>query len=158
MADEKMFTKYIKNLKGKGLLLLLAALGILLLVFGGGIESSDKSTLPDIGEQTEAYRASLEKELTALCERVTGVGEVRLMLTLGGSEKAVYAQDSNQNGTSDYVVSGGEGLLLYREYPAVTGVAVVCTGGADPTVQRELTDLLSALLGIGINRIAITKG
>lgn len=158
MADEKMFTKYLKNLKGKGFLLILGVLGVLLLVFGGGIEGSDKSTLPDIGEQTEAYRASLEQELASLCEQVAGVGEVTLMLTLEGSEKAVYAQDSKQNGTVDYVISSGQGLLLYREYPAVTGVAVVCTGGGDPAVQRELTDLLSALLGIGTNRIAITKG
>ena len=158
MADEKMLTKYLKNLKGKGMLLLLGTLGVLLLIFGGGMESGNKSALPDIGEQTEAYRASLEKELTALCEQVAGVGEVTLMLTLEGSEKAVYAQDSNQNGTIDYVVSSGEGLLLYREYPAVTGVAVVCAGGGDPAVQRELTDLLAALLGIGTNRISVVKG
>ncbi len=157
MADEKVFTKYLKNLKGKGLLLILAALGILLLVFGG-MDTTGQKTLPDVGEQTEAYRATLEKELTALCKQVEGVGEVRLMVTLSGSEKAVYAQDSKQNGTTDYVVSSGEGLLLYREYPAVLGVAVVCTGGGSPTVERELTDLLTALLGIGANRISISKG
>lgn len=158
MADEKLLTKYLKNLKGKGFLLILAALGVILLLFGGGVgKTGESAALPSISEETEAYRASLETELTALCEKVAGVGKVTLMLTLDGSERAVYAQDSKQNGTQDYVISSGEGLLLYKQYPAVSGVAVVCTGGGNPTVQRELTAMLSALLGIGTNRISVTQ-
>lgn len=144
----------IKELLKKPLILILIAAGVLLLLFGGTGSSTpaEKTTL---AEETEAYRKALEGELTALCEKVSGAGKVTLLLTLDGSEEAVYAKDE-RNGATDYVVSSGEGLLLYRRHPAVLGVAVVCTGGDRADVRAELTSLLSAALGIGANRIYIT--
>ena len=137
--------------------MLLAAAGVLLLLLGGGMGSGKSTkTESDLAAATEQYREALEGELTALCEKVVGAGKVSVLLTLDGSEEAVYAKDERQNGASDYVVSAGEGLLLYRKHPATLGVAVVCTGGTDPTVRAELTALLSAALGIGSNRIYIT--
>lgn len=161
MGDEKLLGKYWKNLKGKGLLLLLAALGILLLLFGGGSGNGVAEGAEDGGvlrEQTESYRQALEEELTALCSKVRGAGQVSLLITLEGSEEKTYAADTTQSGAQDYVIQGGEGLLLGRQNPKVTGVAVVCTGGADPAVCRELTSLICAALNIGSNRVYICAG
>lgn len=162
MADEQGLKKYGKLLRGKGLLLLLAAAGILLLLLGsggrGGNTATAQQNAQDEAARTEAYRVALTQELVALCGRVAGAGEVHLVLTLAGGGEAVYAADSTADGRTDYVLSGGEGLLLYRKKPAVLGVGVVCTGGRDPAVCRELTALLSATLGIGSNRIYISYG
>ena len=141
-------------MKGKWLLLLLAAVAVGLLLLGGQGEGEARA---DGGTQeNEAYRHALEEELASLCEKVAGVSDVALVLTLEGGERAVYAQDSSQNGAQDYVTVSGNGLLLYREYPAVRGVAVVCRGGDNSAVRAELTALLSALLNVGSNRIYIT--
>ncbi|MBO5051977.1 MAG: hypothetical protein J6D31_07250 [Clostridia bacterium] len=157
MGDERTLPKYIKALRGKWALLLLAAAGVLLLLLGGGQPAAQAA--PDSSEEaarTEAYRAALTEELCTLCSRVRGAGRVELVLTLSGGEETVYATDVGQDGRTDYVLSGGEGLLLYRKPPAVLGVGVVCDGGGDPAVCHELTALLSATLGIGSNRIYIT--
>ena len=120
MTDEKLLGKYLKNMKGKWMLLLLAAVAVTLLLFGGqGKEKTDAATT---AEANEAYRHALEEQLADLCEKVAGVSDVSLMLTLEGGERAVYAQDSTQNGAQDYVTVSGEGLLLYREYPVVTAI------------------------------------
>lgn len=163
MADNKTGTglsRTFRNLRGKWLLLLLAAAGVLLLFFGGSTGGSGKQTAaaPSAEEEsarTDAYRAALEEELSALCAQVAGVGQVHVTVTLERGARAVYAQDRTATGSEEYVLRNGEGLLLCHETPAVRGVAVVCTGGADPAVEERLSDLLSALLGIGRNRIAV---
>ncbi len=156
MPDEKKEKPLARELLKKPLVLVLAVAGVLLLLFGSTSFSAEPTKATDLFADTESYRKALEEELTALCEQVKGAGNVHLLLTLDGTEEAVYAKDERQNGGTDYVVSGGDGLLLYRKHPAVLGVALACTGGADPTVRAELTALLSAALDIGSNRIYIT--
>lgn len=162
MADNKTGTglsRTFRNLRGKWLLLLLAAAGVLLLFFGGSTGDGRQTAAPTSAEEdsarTDAYRAALEEELTALCAQVAGVGQVHVTVTLERGARAVYAQDRTATGGEEYVLRNGEGLLLCHETPAVRGVAVVCTGGADPAVEERLSDLLSALLGVGRNRIAV---
>ena len=155
MSNEKKSEAWRKALLARPLILIFAAAGILLLLLGSSPLGQGAENAKDPALDTEAYRKTLEAELVALCEQVKGAGKVSLLLTLDGSEEAVYAKDE-RNGATDYVVSGGEGLLLYRRHPAVLGVAVVCTGGESAEVRTELTSLLSALLGVGTNRICIT--
>jgi len=123
---------------GPPVLLLLAA-GLLLLLFGGGLFSSRGET----GAATDpaAYRRSLESELASLCAEIGGVGRVSVMITLKEGEKTTY------NGSKTVSVSP----------PSVLGAAVVCDGGDDPEVRTELTRLVSALLGIGSNRVTVSR-
>ncbi len=153
MAHEGVFSKFLASGRGRWVILLLAVVGILLLLLGGMFDGNTQKA--EVGEDSVAYRRMLEEELTALCSGVAGAGRVQLVITLAGGEEAVYATDS-RDGQNDYVLSGGEGLLLYRKNPAVLGVGVVCQGGRDATVRQELTALLSATLGIGSNRIYIS--
>ena len=106
----------------------------------------------------EEYKSSLTQEVTALCERVAGAGRVSLVIHFTGTEEYVYATDKSGSGGKEYVYTSGSGLLLRVDYPAVDGVSVLCEGGDDAAVRREMTDLLSSLLGIGANRIHIGKG
>jgi stage III sporulation protein AG len=157
MSEEKHLSKFKNIFAGKSWLLLLLALALLLLLFGTDRAEQKKTaeTSSDVHARTEAYRQQLEGELAALCERLSGVGNVQVMITLDGTERAVYAADARGDGKSDYVVSGGQGLLIAREYPAVVGVAIVCDGGGSNAVREELARLASAALGIGLNRIYV---
>lgn len=158
MAEEKKGFQWGKIFgERKWLLILVAAAAVLLLVMGG--EHTDKATdtAAAVQARTEAYRKDLEKELADLCGRLYGVGGVSVMITLDGSERAVYAADARGDGKSDYVVSGGQGLLISHEYPAVIGAAIVCEG-ASAAVCEEVARLASAVLGVGLNRIYVGVG
>lgn len=145
MKMTETLLKSLQNMKGKWTLLLLLLGGLCLLLLGGQ-EAEEAPTF-----DSEAYRAALTAEVTALCREVSGVGETSVLLTLEAGERLVYAEDGD-----GYVTVGGEGLLVERRPPRVLGVAVVCTGGDDPAVRERLSALLSAALGVGTNRVEIT--
>lgn len=157
MAEQKTAPKWMKIFTEKKWLLLLVAVAVLLLVLGGERTEKTTDTAAAVQARTEAYRQGLEEELADLCGQLYGVGAVSVMITLDGSERAVYAADARGDGKSDYVLSGGQGLLISHEYPAVIGAAIVCEG-ASAGVCDEVARLASAVLGVGLNRIYVGVG
>ena len=144
MKMTETLLKSLQNMKGKWTLLLLLLGGLFLLLLGGqGAEDAPSF-------DSEAYRAALTAEVTALCREVRGVGEVSVLLTLTEGESYTYA------GQSGYISAGGSGLLLSSRPPQVAGVAVVCEGGGSAAVREELKALLSSALGIGAHRVTVT--
>ena len=149
-----MAKHYIEQLKGRWGLLLLAVLGLFLLLYGGmgGDGESQSSASDDYFSEAESYRLSLEARLEELCASVAGVASPDVFITLASGEVSEYAESESGR----YVVSGGDGLLVARRMPPVSGVAVVCTGGDDPSVKRELVMLIAAALNIGSNCIYVS--
>ena len=151
--------------------LLGVALGVVLLILGnarltGRGEQESAQASPAEGEITrsvEQYREDLETRIKAICGQVAGVGAVDVIVTLEGGYEYVYATDKKPSAGGEsltYVTvgSGEKESLVYvtERAPAVVGVGVVCTGGSDATVKREVTALLSAALGVGSNKIYVT--
>ena len=146
-------------------------LGALLLILGNtrfGEDKKDKSPSDSpadgvITRTTEEYRADLEARMEAICARVVGVGAVDVIVTLEGGYEYVYATDKKVTvggESTSYITvgSGDDESLVYitERLPAILGIGVVCTGGMDPTVRREVTALLSAAFGVGSNKIYVT--
>jgi hypothetical protein len=113
------------------------------------------------------YTEILEKKIAELCRGVSGVQNVKVLLTLESGNEYVYAQNSDthedgtvHNATRDYLIinSGGdEKTVLIKEiYPKIRGIAVVCTNGDDVRVQKKIIDLLAAALGVNSNRICVS--
>ena len=161
----------VKSMKKSGKLavaLVCVALGTVLLLFGSRAGKRTDSTAsdppPEASARTaEEYRAELEERMEAICSRVAGVGEVEVVVTLEGGFTYVYATDkktASGGETLTYVTvgSGDQESLVYlsEKAPAIVGIGVVCTGGMDPTVRREVTSLLSAAFGVGSNKIYVT--
>ncbi len=148
--------------KGKWLPILGGGLGVLLLLSGSlftGAEPKRTDTYYEVGFYTD----TLEKKIETLCTTIHGITEAEVLLTLDCGTEYVYAKDTAQSDgsyTADYVLlgSGGEAgsVLLLEIYPKIRGIAVVCTGGDEITVRREVTELLSAALGVSSNRIKVT--
>ena len=134
--------------------------GIFLIVAGGMLDTGESSGNAKLYEedleQLLAYEERLEKEIKALCEDVSGVGQVEVMLRLQGGTRVLYATD--EKGKPASVGSGSAEQPLHSSIlmPEVAGVAIVCRGGNSPTVQKTLTDLVSTALGIPANRVAVT--
>ena len=50
---------------------------------------------------------------------------------------------------------GEDGLILEETYPAIQGVIIVAEGGHSDRVKSELTQAVSALLGVEAHRIKV---
>lgn len=145
------------------------ALGVLLLLFGGRAGKDSADATPDtppggtVLRTTEEYRADLEAQVEAICSQVLGVGTVDVIVTLEGGFEYVYAYDvrttvGGESTTYITIGSGDQESLVYitERAPEIIGIGVVCSGGMDATVRREVTALLSAALGVGSNKIYVT--
>ena len=145
------FQNVISFLKGKWYLILIGLIGILLILFSG---SGTKEKKDSARLDAEAYRTELTAAVEALCERTAGVGDATVLLTLATGEYAVYEKNLTE-GSESVALSGGDALLSAYAYPAVSGVAVVCDGGENESVKRELTMLLSRALALPTTKIYI---
>ena len=153
----KRIFSQIKQQKGSGCILLLAIVGIFLLLCDGkSMNDVQEDTMLIEQESVRFYTEELEKRISALCRQVHGVNEVHVLLTLDGASEYVYAENG---GTKEYVIieqpDGGSPVLIQEIYPRIRGVAVVCSRGEDSEIQRTITELLSAALGIGASRIRV---
>ena len=144
-------------------ILLLGALAGVALLFWGNREEAPQAAdgVPYDLAQDEIliYQNYMEEKVKALCASVDGVGNVSVIVTLEGGFSSEYATEY-RDGNQEYVLVGSgasqSGLFLTRSTPKIAGVGVVCHGGLNPNVQRELTALLSAALGISSTRIYVT--
>ena len=144
------------------LLLGCGVLGILLILFGSGekkvqqvTEEKPYSTATD---ELVIYQDYLETRIKKLCESVSGVRNVTVVVTLSGSFESVYATEW-PDGNEEYVILGSGSsaspIYLSRSAPEIAGIGIVCSGGANDNVRRELISLLSATFHISSNRIYI---
>jgi stage III sporulation protein AG len=171
MMGEKQ-KKETGRLGHKWLLLLLSALGIALILIGNGDwlagRKEEKDATSAQVDPLAAYATSTEQKIAALCESIRGVDQVTVVVTLEGDVTYIYATDtesSERDGVvekhTEYVTIGSgtneQTVLLTREYPRVSGIGIVCRGGGDATVRREILSLLSATYGIPTNQIYIAE-
>ena len=159
-VTSKSFGKWQKIL----LLAIAVVLGIALIIFGG----SDKEEQTDVSASTDPYADANEYALCVqsrveeLCSGVKGAGEVKVLVSLKGGYKTVYAIDSQTNsaGYKNEVVMSGSGstqkpLVAAYENPEIAGVGIVCAGGNDPAVRKEIINLVSAALDVSTNKIFV---
>jgi len=142
-----------------------AVLGVVLILLPRFLpDGKKKAEAAGIGTSDPSYYSTiLEEKIRELILHVDGIEEAAILLTLDGSSELVYAQNTSVSGegrTGDYLVvqeDGGEKTVLVSEiYPRIRGVAIVCTNGDDVHIQKKVTELLSASLGISSGRITVT--
>ena len=116
--------------------------------------------------------AALEEKLSRSLSKVRGAGEVSVVLTVQGGSRRVLAQNEkstrNADGGSEsqnttVVVSGGSGagegpVLVQQLYPKFQGALVVCSDGESAGVRLKLMEAVSALTGLGADKITICQG
>lgn len=145
--------------KGLGLLLLGLAAGVVLLILGNRAEKTPDE--PVVTHETfsfEAYEESLSKRLAEMIARVEGVSGVHVMLTLERGYSEELAKDG-ENYLTVKQSDGGQGTVtLSQEAPEIKGVAVICKGGDDPTVQKQIIEMISALFHLSASRIFVSAG
>ena len=147
----------IRAIKGLGFLLMGLAAGVMLLFLGG---LDQQESVPTSAEEFsfEAYEKNLAKRIESMINRLDGVSESHVMLTIDRS----YSQELAGE-TGEYLTireaDGGQGTVtVSSSAPIVKGVAVVCKGGSVPEKQKEIISMVSALLNLPTHKIFVSEG
>lgn len=174
MEKLKRIRDVFKAEKRVRLLVVLGAVGILLICLSEFISFPVQQETKAESTQNAAtdFCATTEEKLKNVIAQVHGAGRVEVMITLESSDEKVYAADEKndiktgtdveQRSTDEkYVLidngTRDDGILLKTNSPKVKGVIIVCDGGDDPTVVKQISDAVSAALGVGANHISVLK-
>ncbi len=142
------------------------AVGCLLLLLPTGVGGGQEGPAEE-DAQTDSWEVEYwEEKLSGILSQVQGAGEAEVVLTLESSQRQVLAQDSQWDAAGDsrqatvtISLGGGEETVVPLETraPEFRGALVVCTGGDDPAVRLALTQAVSALTGLGSDRISVCR-
>lgn len=144
-------------------LVILAGIALLLLPTGKDRAGAAPAAS---GAEAEAFSVeAMERKLEEALSQVDGAGKVTVVLTVRGGTRQIVAQDGKSSGTenttSTVVVSKGSGVedavVLQQLYPQYQGALVVCPGGGDPAVRLRLVEAVSALTGLGSDKISVCR-
>ncbi len=137
-------------------------LGICLMLYGG---DSGASRAPSGGTEQFLDTAALEAEVKELCERVRGVSDAAVMITLDTCAEQLYARNVKSTKSSDdsderveYVTTSDGLVPVGQVMPRIRGIAVVCGGGDDAAVKLRLTEMLCALFSVPASSVSIIGG
>lgn len=153
--------------KYKYVLIILAAGLILLLWPTGEKEKPAENADPSAPEEFDL--AALEEKLSQTLSQVEGAGKVTVALTVKSGMEQVPVTDRSTsvtergNSLEEKTVvintgSGQEAVVRVQRYPQFQGAVVVCQGGDRADVRLLLTQAVSALTGLGADRITVCKG
>ncbi len=127
----KKITDIIKNGKKSIVypVLILCAVLLLSALFGNGDKTKDLSE-----------EEILEQRLCEICEKIDGIDKAYVMVSFSNEdEEKSYFRTQSDNG----------------EHRSVSGVGIVCTGGDTGKVKREVSEMISAILGIPISHVKV---
>lgn len=137
----KELLEKIRSIKGIGWILAVLITGILLIFLTGRIETTTEEVETGDDFSFSDYESALEKRLENIIEEMEGVSSVQVMVFLDSS----YLLDVTERSE----------LVLSEKAPEVRGVAVICKGGDQISVQKKIISLLASLLSIPTNKIYV---
>lgn len=172
----KKFADFLSGDKAKKAIIIAGIVLILLLFLSTlpfGRSETEASSSVAISENAAEIERALEQRLEALISQIEGAGSVTVMVTLDSTSEHIFAEEtrtqnsassgtdslSQSSDTETSVVLAGsskEPLETSIIQPKVRGVAVVCSGAADPVVKEKIANVVSGVLNIGISRVCVT--
>ncbi len=188
------------SLKTIGLprLILILAAGILIVLlsfpnFGDSKNSKDNTqkdaTVADLENGTNTtsydvntYVSEMENKLENVLRKVSGVGEVKVAITLKGSKQRIPLKDSTTEQESLNEVDGeggsrtdrkvkkeeatilvdgkdgkSEPYILQEKEPEIEGVLVIAEGGDDAGLQMEIMEAVEVLFNVPAHKVKVMK-
>lgn len=160
------------------ILIALGSLGILLILASEIFSDSkkdndikDKIETQNISEdETEDYKSQIQNELVEILNKIKGVGECEVMVTVEGTTEYVYAENLNDYTDNDgtkqsnkhennivMIEENGEKKALVKKIikPKINGVVVVCEGGDDVRIKERVLKAASTALNISASKICV---
>lgn len=149
---------------------LVVLIGIGMLLWPGG-NGGGETSLTDNPPATA--QRDLETEMADILGMMSGVGQVRVMLTMESEGEQQLAQDTELSYRGDSAApedysrrsetvlvddgSGDAAVVVRTMYPTYRGALVVCQGGGQPDVKLAVTEAVAALTGLPADRITVAE-
>lgn len=151
---------------------LVILIGVVLLLWPSGRPGT---AAPTPGSQTTTWAdaAAIQTEMEGILAKISGTGQLQLMLTVesDGERKlaqntelsysgSVSAPESYSRKSEPILVdgdSGDETVAVKTLYPTYRGALVVCEGGDRADVKLAVTQAVAALTGLSSDRITVEK-
>ncbi|MCD8222282.1 MAG: stage III sporulation protein AG [Clostridiales bacterium] len=128
----------------------------------------------------ETYEKALENRIRQILRKVSGVGEVDVMVVLKSSSEKIWQTDESSSASTEesgedgelrrfasgekevqtvlVAKDGTEEPMLTKEfYPEVSGIIISAQGGDSPSVQAEISAAMEALFGLPAHKIKVLK-
>ena len=144
--------------------LLIIGVGVLLMLVP---TQSDKQ--PE-AEQTVQANAGVqvEEKLEQILSQIRGVGKVQVLITEQTGSETIYQVDEDRSEgdgslrtkKETVIVSGGgtqSGLVQTVTPPTYLGAIIVCQGAGSPEVRLAVSNAVSAVTGISMDRISVLE-
>ena len=156
----------INSFRNKKMLIALAALalvGALLLAVSSknGEETDDATEFQNL--DPAEYAREVEERVETLCNKVDGASSAYAVVTLKGGYRAIYASDSQSGSSSTkhatVIIGSGsaeKGLLIGYENPEIAGIGIVCSGGDNYNVRKNIISVVSSAFNVSSNKIFVS--
>lgn len=160
--------------------------GILLILTGDIISGSNKkeadTETAEIPMNENSYITELETKTKEILSKVSGAGNVEVMITLSDSGESVYAQENKTSSSQTdesasqgdmrgiaseteestvVTVNNGDGStspVVIKEMTAeISGIVIVAEGGDDVIVKNSLISAAQALFDVSANKVEVFK-
>lgn len=165
--DFKNIAKKIK-FGNNGYLIIIILVGVLFMLFPTNDEKKEKNNQI----KNEELSINYQQELEDILSHISGVGEVKVMVTYSSTfEKSIaYEKNTNKNEKKDgdntvneisseisAVLSSGEPFIIKELYPQIQGVLVVADGGDDILVKQNVINAVTTALNIPQHKVCVVK-
>ena len=144
-------------------------MGGIIFLFLGEYTGFEKNENENVSFDETVYTEELEARLSHIIEKMEGVEDVTVMITLKGGISYQYAVQTAKSLSNDS--SSTQTLLEMQEdakgqispvlteilLPDIKGVSVVCKGGNDGTTRGRIISLVASTLNLKENQIFVTQ-
>ncbi len=132
------------------------------------LQNNKKNTQEDPSVETVVQR-DVQTELEQILSKVSGAGQVKVMLTVAQGEQIIYQTDENINVSDNSSTTKKDtitvtddqrsqtGLIKQIIPPTYLGAIVLCQGADRASVRLEIIEAVSKITGLGADKIAVLK-
>ena len=164
---KQILEKSIMVIKKYKYVVLVLLIGVVLLMIPSG--EKEQTVQQEAQMDDSAYVAMVEQELCDMLAKVKGAGKVEVMLTMQYGSRTEYQTDTQVTNDTDrssqerktVILSEGsaydKAAVSATRYPQFQGALVICQGADVPSVKLDILNAVSALTGLGTDRITVVK-
>ena len=158
--------KLLKLMEKNKYVLIVLAVGLIILIIPSG--GSSGSASPEDDTDVEEYSAAnaefsieaQEAKIAQALSEIQGAGNVTVVLSPKTTmEQEVAVDEDGSGGEETVTVSTGSGtespVTIKYYYPEYKGALIVAEGIEDASVKLQITEAVSALTGLGSDRISV---
>ena len=132
--------------------------------------------LPTSGDKPEAQipeanpvQPDIAGQLEQILSQISGVGKVRVMLSISKGEQTLYIYDEDGSASKDSESSRREAVLVTGQDrvqsglvsqvigPVYQGAIVVCQGGDQPSVRLQVVEAVCDITGLMADKVSVLK-